>query len=418
MRSNLIPVAYTVGGQAVWALSQAAVVITLSSGGLHGLIGVYVLGLAIFAPLCLMGSLNLRTSIALGRDTEFASVREALLLRLGVVATALLITLIAIAFAAPTQDIWAVAALLVAVRAADQISDVMTGFYQKDGRQDLIGRSFLVRGLFSLVPFLLVVYLTGDYIAASALTLVSALAAAFCHDVLPSLWKGRSRTDRPRLRSRLGDMVKRSATVAPYPLLDNLHFNSFRYAMFLGTSPEYLGLVGVAQTLFVPFQLLVAALNLPFLPRAGRLVDDGRIGAFRKLLVLGLATGFSIAGTFLLAAWLMPEAIAERLFGADADTGTNAVILVAVAMLLVPANGFSASALIATTRSSLYTLAPVAGLAVFAALILVMDRSVEQTIALAFLASYVIRLAFTTGAALTATPSQSRVVNATLRGPG
>lgn len=356
----------TVVGQAVWAAAQAAIVIVLSSRGEHALIGVYTLGLAVFAPLCLLGSLNLRTSVALGRDNMVFAPRQALALRAGVVIVALLVTLAVLTAAAGGFAQWLIAATLISIRAVDQISDVSTGFYQRNDRQDLIARSFFIRGATNFLPFVATVVLTGDVLLATLLALAATLVAALAHDALPMLRKGGAVAG--RLWQEIRDIARRSAWVAFYPVLDNLHFNSFRYAMFLATSAEFMGLVGVAQTLFVPFQLVVTALGFQFLPQALRLHHgDLKDGGSRENAHLwkGVGLGFAVTVSFAVLVWLMPSSLIGWIFQEGAQEARPALMVVAIAMLPVAATGFVALSLIAREERRLYVLAPTVALVVF-----------------------------------------------------
>lgn len=362
---NLLVLASTVGGQAVWALAQAAVIVLLSARGEHALIGVYVVGLAVFAPLCLLGGLNLRTSIALGRNTDFASAKEVLGLRLSVVALAIIFTSIVLVFAAPTNQVWGVALLLVALRAVDQISDVAIGFYQRDDRQDLIARSFFLRGAANILPFLTVMLIAKSFLLASAVTLVSTFVVAFWHDIDPILRKPSLEPSKTVKRSRLFAIVKGSALVAPYPVLDNLHVNSFRYAMFLGTSPEVMGLVGVAQTLFVPFQLVSTAIGFRFLPLASRAYKSGKQSAVFLQALTGVGMGFCITLTFLAFSWFIPTPLLEILFHDKAAYAAPILLIVSAAMIPITATGFAALSLVACNAQRIYSLAPAIALVVF-----------------------------------------------------
>jgi O-antigen/teichoic acid export membrane protein len=390
--NRLFRLGATIGGQVVWALAQAAIVLVLSHRGDHALIGIYTFGLAVFAPLCLVGSLNLRTTIALGQEASIAP-RQALILRTVVVAAALAITLVVLAVASGSFTQWLATSLLVGIRAIDQLSDVTTGFFQRDNRQDLIARSFAIRGAANMVPFLALFLLARDPAVAAAGALLVTFGLTFWHDLAPMLVAGDG-SNEVNWRGVL-QLARRSALIAPYPVLDNLHFNSFRYAMFLGSSREFMGMIGVAQTLFVPFQILTAAMNLHYLPKVARLAEMSKARELQRQLIYGVVVGLLITGSFLLAACAMPKFAARLLFANHILEGVAAVKFVAIAMMPVAAVGFAASCQIARGRKRSYALAPLIGLATFGCLLLAPETRASHAITIAFLVSYVVRLTFT-----------------------
>lgn len=408
----LIKIVPTVGGQAVWAMAQAAIVVVLSSRGQQALIGVYVFGLAVFAPLCLVGSLNLRTSIALGRHAAFASVRQALLLRAAVVVVALAVTLAVLAVAAHSLQYWICSALLIGIRAVDNISEVMIGFYQRDDRQALIARSFFLRGAANILPFLAVFLASGDHIAAIAVTLATTLGIVLWHDVLPALRGKEGSNQETASWFGIWNVARRSAGVAPFPVLDNLHFNSFRFAMFLGTSPEFMGLVGVAQTLFVPFQLVATAIGFGYLHQASRVYREAAPTEILRHMLFGVGLGFAVTFGFLVFASVLPSSLTSLIFGDKAMEAAPVLKLVALAMLPIVATGYAAMSLVASDGRGMYNLAPAIAIVFFwicfgivyangaMGFDFMKTFSVETLIAVIFFGSSLLRLILTLGGIL------------------
>lgn len=393
---SILRIGSTAVGQAVWAVAQAAVILLLSKSGEHALIGIFMLGLAIFVPLCLLGSFNLRMAVSIDRDLAF-SPRLVVSFRIVVVSLAYTITAALLFILSDSLDQWLAGTLLIGMRAADQLGDVVAGFYTRDDRQDLVARSFFLRGIANIAPFVILFQLTHDVIITAGFTSGIAIATVAFHDLRPMLRAAVPSVKRLLVPEML-QTLRKTAMTAPIPVLDSLHFCSFRYAIYFTASTELLGMVGVGQTLFVPFQLLSSAINFTYLPFASRVLPDANRNEVGRHLALGMLLGFSVSCLFLLSAFLLPQWLAAMLFGERAKDATSIVKMVALAMLAVTPSVFASSCLISLGQEKTYMLSPLVGILMFvcvgALLPLITNLNNLQIIAVAFLLSYCVRLVF------------------------
>lgn len=387
-----------VGGQAIWALGQAAVVLLLASKSMISLVGLLTLGLSIFAPLCLVGGLNLRTLIAID-DSNSISIAIAVRLRVIFTLLALTITVALLHIISDNpKDLMVVVALL-GTRVADQLSDIAVGGFQRSGRHELIARSFAVRGFACSIPFALVWIPTGNLLVAAMASCVAAMGATAIFDLRPQLTK-RSAFPMDNVPN-LVDFFKglgKSIFTAPFPLLDSLHFNGFRYAIFMLASLEVLGLVGIAQMLYTPVQLVISAMGYRYLTKARQLKVHGTHSAFQRHVRVGTLLGLWPGIAFLLLVATVPASLLGLIFVEQPGVGREILLVVGIVMLPLGAAGFASGSLVARGDVFSYLIGPVIGLLAFFLFLwpfsLVGTQDAVFKVGAAFLISSVLRLAF------------------------
>ena len=325
-------------GQAIWAIAQALIVVVVSRTGGLNLVGLLVLGLGIFSPACLLMGLNLRALIAID-NTGSIDIINAIRVRFLSITIALVFTgAVLWMIGDGVWDDWLVIILLVASRASDQSADIAIGYYQRTNRPFRIGLSFSLRGVASILPFAITIYLTGNLVTSAIVNLAAMVFVHLLIDIVP-IWRSAQRSHIGGLRSFLGNLGMGLAS-APFPLLDSLFVNSLRYAVAILLSKEILGLVGIAQTLYAPFQLMFSAIGFSFLPRMRALVTGGSLEEQLRHLAKGV--GLVIAGglVFLIAAAVVPAHWLFLVFHADGEALKIVLITVALAVLPQPVAGF------------------------------------------------------------------------------
>ncbi|WP_210530254.1 hypothetical protein [Rubellimicrobium arenae] len=350
-------------GQAVFAASQAAILMILAHRGQLETIGVFTAGLAIFGPLCLVASLNSRILIVIAAAPDLGP-RTAFRLRGIAVLASAAVTALALIPVAP--DAWTLlaAGLLIGTRAADQLSDVSIGFYQREGRTNLISRSFAVRGLAALSAFIAVLVPFDNVPVASAAAAVAATSAVLLLEVRPLLARFPDHEQAPGIWSTLRALVRFPA--AFFPFVDSLHTNAIRYALVQVTSAQFLGLFGVAQALFSPFQLLTTAIGYQRLSLSKSLAERQDLPGLRRQAIRGLGLGLGLSLLFTAGALLVPHAVLALVVGDSVEATRDAMIKVGVAMFFWAPNAMVAHPVIAMNRQSSYLLAPLVSLLAFA----------------------------------------------------
>ncbi|MCO8017963.1 hypothetical protein NI456_03730 [Brevundimonas diminuta] len=325
-------------GQAIWAVAQALMVLAVARAGGLELVGLLVLGLAIFTPACLGTGFNLRALIAID-DADAIDIRMALWWRAWSIIFALAGTALVLALVAGTigRD-WLAATLLVASRASDQSADITTGWYQRANRHTRIGWSFGLRGLASILPIAGVVLFGGGIVLGATLTLITTLLVHIVADISPILKAAplRPRTPATTFLRRLGSGLKS----APYPLLDSLYASSIRYAAAALLGTQLVGLIGIAQTLYAPIQLLISAIAFRYLTRTRALVVANRRAEQKTLLMQSLVFGLAVGAGFFAASVAFPIEWLTQSFSTESPPLRPALIAIAAMSLPLPMISF------------------------------------------------------------------------------
>lgn len=388
------------GGQALWALAQALVIFLLAkqSGGIE-LIGTFTLGLAIFTPLCLIGGLNLRNLIAIDEGNEIDIV-AALILRAFVVVLALAVTIIALQITGNLKEQWLIIVMLLGTRAVDHVSDVAAGFYQNNNQLKRIGHSFFARGCANFLPLVIVWSLSGRLDLSVVASFLTTVVFVIFFDLLVV-----KKIKKPQEEGRklgIGALFKvllPSFSASFFPFFDSLHTNSLRYAIFFLFSGSVLGLVGIAQTLFSPIQLLVSALGYIYLPRMRAIIKKGRREEIVSFVKIGGIWGAIPTIGFLVFSLTLPESLLRIAFGdIDIPGLRQALHTISIAMLFFGVAGYLAQSVLAMKEERYYMLSPLIGLTFFAAVITsiyVFKSKIELTyVGVFFAASFLIRVIY------------------------
>lgn len=379
---DLLSTSVIMGGQAGWAVAQALLMIALVRFGGLELAGLFTLALAVFTPACLFTGLNLRSLIAV--DNEHAiDIRTALVVRAGSVISALLLCAIVLYFAAGGLTAnWLIAMGLIVARGADQSADVTMGWYQRNNRLQLIGRSYFARGAATIVPFGLVLLFGGSIALAALATLAANWVTHLAIDLRP-IFRHRFESS-PVSPAQLVRSLGGGLASAPYPFLDSLYFNSLRYGVVIFFGTETLGLLGVAQTLYVPLQLAITAAGYTYLTRARALVLSADRSGQLRLLAMGLAGSLLIGMAFVLFVYLIPAQWLALIFQVDGAAQKEVLLIFALATLPLPMGGFFSLSRTARREMAIISIAVGAALGLYALFLasLLLFREAELTFAL------------------------------------
>ena len=364
------PSSLVILGQVVWAIGQLAIVIILSALSELQMVGVLTLGLAIFAPLCLLGSFNLRTLIVLDKKGEI-DLRVAFKLRILVAIVSLMLTGAVLAFVADEIGEWIAVLMIIATRIADHVSDVAIGYYQRVNDFLSVARSFVARGLTAVLPFSLVYVGVVGVETASVVAAVSALAVTLIGDVQPILrmtYSGGQQTGGAVIN--LIRSLKDSVWSSPYPMLDSLHMNSFRYAAGYSLSMQEMGYVGLAQAFYAPVQLVISAMGYSYIVKTSELVEQRDAARIRGNIWRGVVLGLGPAVFFVMSIILIPEEVLTIFLPGISIDARRVAMFVGLAMLPMGAAGFVAQNLIARKDIKAYVGGPIIGILTFLVFVL------------------------------------------------
>jgi O-antigen/teichoic acid export membrane protein len=290
-------------GNAVFALSQWAVLSILAKLGSAEMLGQYALAMAVAGPVALFAHLNLRAVLATDVERrhpfgDYLAVRLATV-ALGMAAVA------AIALASGYG--WPVAPVIVLAGFAlsmDNLSDVYYGLLQRRERMDRIAASMMARGLVSVAALAGALWLTGSLPAAVAALAGARLAVFFAYD-RPVASAGEP-LERSGFDVQLG-IFRTALPLGIVLMLASLTVNLPRYAIEGRLGTAELGAFAAVAAFVHVGSTVVNALGHAATPRLARFFSEGDLAQFRalawKLALLALLLG---AAGVLAAAALGP----------------------------------------------------------------------------------------------------------------
>ncbi|MEN6532015.1 MAG: lipopolysaccharide biosynthesis protein [Bryobacteraceae bacterium] len=352
---------WALAGNVVYAACQWAMLVVIAKLGSPEMVGQFALGIAVSSPVMLFTGLQLRAAQATDVRDEYAFGDYLGLRLIATVAGLVVIGGIGMASGLRQETAWVVLIVGLA-KAADSVSDLIYGLFQRKERMDLVARSMIVRGVGSLAALTGAVWGTGSVVWGTAALAVFWAVAVMGFD-LP--------TARRVLRQASGQTVsllpnwnpgslwlltRQTLPLGFVMMLIALDRNMPRYFIEHSLGERELGIFAAIAYIQVAGTTVVDALCQSASPRLACLHAKGDHVKFRQLLIrLGMFSGLlgvagvilaSIAGRQILSFLYREEYAAE-----------SGVFLVLMAIAAV---GYAGSVLgygiTATRRFSLFPL--------------------------------------------------------------
>jgi O-antigen/teichoic acid export membrane protein len=300
--------AWTVSGNVVYAACQWGILIVIAKLGTPTMMGQFALGLAISAPVFMMTSLQLRTVLATDARDEY---RLGNYVALRILGTALgLVAIMGFVLVSGLRRETAVVVLLVSLaKAADAMSDIIYGFWQKYEHFDKIAIALGGRGVGSVAAMGVVLYLTRSIaLSTAAMALFWALwLATYERNGAKRLLSSLSASERLRPewdRARGRQLVVLALPLGIVMLMLSLNANIPRYFIEHYFGEAMLGYFAAMAYVSVAGNTVMSAMGQSAVPRLARYFHSDR-RAFSRLLkrmillgaVLGIA-GIGVAFFF------------------------------------------------------------------------------------------------------------------------
>jgi O-antigen/teichoic acid export membrane protein len=364
--------AWAFAGNAVYAGTQWLALVALARMGSPAAVGQFALGMAICAPVVLLGNLQLRSVLATDARDEHAWPEY---LGLRAITTALaLVVIAAIAGLGYGGDTAWVIALAGVAKAIEGVSDLYYGLLQKHDRMDVMARSLILRGVLGLGALVAGLALTRDVRVAVAGMAVAWAVVLAAHDVPAAAPVAPPGARAPRLRRRASlALVRLALPLGVTTLFLSLHQNIPRYVVEHRLGEAKLGIFAAMAYVQVAGEIAIRALGQTAMPRLARHWAAGERAAFDALLARLLALGAALGAAGVAVAAVAGELVLDVLFGAAyaAEAAVFTWVMVAAALTwLGSLLGYAASATRAFARFTA-PYAAVTAVALIAAVVLI-----------------------------------------------
>lgn len=315
----------TVVGNVIYAGCQWAMLVALAKMGNPVMVGEYVLGLAVTAPIILAANLQLAGVEASDARREYAF-GHYFGLRLLTTFLALAVAWAVVAVSGFQRETALVVMIVGAMKACDAISDVMFGLLQQREQMLGIATGLILNGVVSLLALIVALKVTHNVVwAAAGSGLGSAVAAAFnlrsgahvlraesaqsggpshMHRVLSPRWESR----------RLRQLAALALPLGAAMLLTTLSGCIPRYIIQRSLGEHALGIFGALAYVMTAGRTVINAMGQAATPRMARHYAAGEIGAFSGMLFRLFAFGALIGAGGILAAVVAGRAILSFLY--------------------------------------------------------------------------------------------------------
>lgn len=168
------------------------------------------------------------------------------------------------------------------IRVAEALADVLHGVNQKHDRYDLIGKSFIVRAILTVVSFSVSLLIKDDIFIALLVMAICNLAAAILFDWLHT---GKLETVKPVLFSKkVYELLKVCTPLVIFNFLMSVQNLMAKESLANIYGREELGIYSTIATPTLVVQVFASVAFNPFLPKISKTYIDGKISEFRKLL--------------------------------------------------------------------------------------------------------------------------------------
>jgi len=287
-------VGWTMVGNVVYRGCQWGMLMAMAKSTSASDVGTFVLGLAIVAPIIAFAELQLR-GVQASDAQDKHSFGEYIGLRLiSLIFVLVISTMIAFLF----YREWAVIAVIILTavsKCIESTSDIVYGRFQKNMRMDKMGRSFIYKGLLSLILVVAVVWLTHSVVWALAVMAVSWLVILFCYDLPQAATFGQIA---PHFNKHsLWILAKTAAPLGFVMALVSFQSSVPRYFVERYLGKAELGYFGAVSYVVVAGSTFVMALGQSAVPRFAKYYVTDRKAfkvLFVKMLAIVLAMGISM----------------------------------------------------------------------------------------------------------------------------
>ena len=328
----------------------------LAKVGSSELVGLYVLGLSITAPVFVCASLQLRAIQATDAQSEYGFADYLALRLVSTLAALLLASTIAWLVGHRDTALWAVVLVAVA-KSAESFSDVIYGLLQQRERMDRVAQSKACHGLALLVGVGGGALATGSIVGAAGGLVVARLLVLLGCDIPAAVWvtgetgswiRRTCKLLRPRFDARqLLGLCSMGLPLAIVTLLVSLEMNIPQYFVTHHLGLAELGVFGAVAALITAGGMFTRAMNQVASPRLAAMHHAGDSQGFRRLLARMLAAYLVLGGLGLAVVPVIGRWLLVTLFRSEFGDHVDLLLVVMLAAAAAYLSGALTTAMIA-----------------------------------------------------------------------
>ncbi|MDT0172778.1 oligosaccharide flippase family protein [Exiguobacterium sp. BRG2] len=266
-------------GNIIYTMSQFVILMLLSYGGDYDDVGKYGFALAVTAPIIKITNMQLNLIISSDQKHElnFSSLFK---IRIVFLVGSLLFLIISLFLLNFNRETYLIIVLIFFSKIIESLNDLIYGYFQRDHNINLVGKSKILKGIFSSITFAI------SYIISN-----SVIIALF---VLNITWLTILAIDLNKTVLYKSDIKKnidkyKKIIIISFPLgiagtFDLINVNIPRYlSQYFLTNTE-LGFYTIISYLMIAGGVLIDSICITFLPRLSRYIESKEFDNFYKMI--------------------------------------------------------------------------------------------------------------------------------------
>lgn len=304
---------WSLGGNLTYALSQWLIITVIARFGSTEDLGIYSLGLAITAPIVLFFSFQLRTILATDSEDEYKFPQYLGSRIVHLTLSFIMIVPIAILYDNDKKTI-IVILLMGLVKYIEALSDICMGYFQKNGRVDLIGKSQFYRGI-TTAFIVSILYISTQNIVLSIIGLLFVMLLRF---ILYDIRKLKPYTKVvPVFESSWHKLMKMAFPLGVASLISSLNTNIPRYFLDYFWGVEEVGIFSALYYVLIAGNMFLTPISLLAAPRIANAYNKATINSFVKVNIQLSAIVTIIFFVFISLILTKGELILTILYGKE-----------------------------------------------------------------------------------------------------
>ena len=201
------------------------------------------------------------------------------------------------------------------IRVAEATTDVLHGENQKFEKYDYIGKSYILRGIATIIFFVVGLIISEDLLVALLVIAVSNLAIAFVYDAVRT---GKLESIQPEIMSKqVLSLLKECLPIVIFTFLLSLENLIPKQVLQQMNGTDELGIYSTMASPTLVVQVFASVAFNPFLPGLSKLYVQGQYKEFQKLLHKVFLAFVVMGGVVSLGAMLLGKPGLWLLFGKD-----------------------------------------------------------------------------------------------------
>lgn len=269
-------------GNIIFALSQWGIVTVLARMGIGTDLGDYSLALALAAPIIIFFEFNLRALLVTDSKNEY-DFNEYLGSRILHMLLAYVILIVFVILYTDDKTIIIITLLIGILKFIESLSGIVLGYFQKHGQIDLIGKSQLYRGIYSVLFFTISYYITKNLTISVVVLVIIMLMRLLLYD-LSNLKKIKSIGKiKPVINDSSLRLIKLAYPLGFTALMGSLLINLPRYFLDYFTGVMTLGVFSALYYILVASDMLIKPITMLAGPQLANSYNNNKNLFFKKM---------------------------------------------------------------------------------------------------------------------------------------